>query len=239
MTGRARSLRAVASTALALVASAPLAVVACSPAPSAPAPDAGPTGCKLSFLGDATKPPTLEALALGADMTSVPIADGAEVTLAFPPQGGRVIFAGVRATNVDPCAVQLTGAIRDETTMQVRLDSRTINLLPDGDGGGASDPVDISTFANVPVCPNEWSRTNLYGTEYQLELSILDREGRAASLKRKVVPQCAEPAHVVDCLCICSGGYVLGETCPPPDAGASDAATDAASDADVSDGGGA
>jgi hypothetical protein len=146
-------------------------------------------------------------------MASVPLKEGDMVTLAFPPQGGRVIFAGVRATNLDACGVELGGAVRDETTMEVRLDTRTVNLLPSGDGWGSSDPSDVSTFSNIPVCPNEWSKTNIYGTQYRLELTITDRSGRTASQSLDVTPECSEPANATECLCICKGGYVLGESC--------------------------
>jgi hypothetical protein len=134
-----------------------------------------------------------------------------------------VIFAGVRATNLDPCGVQLAGVVRDETSMQVRLDSRTVNLKPTGDGWGQSDPADISTFANIPVCPNEWSKTNLFGTTYGLEVTLTERSGRTEDLTLKVVPACNEPAHEAECLCLCQGGYVLGQSCAAADGGAGDA----------------
>ena len=163
-----------------------LAAAACSPSPAVP--DGGPPDpCTVGFLGDATKPAVVEVIALDPTMMLFPLVSGDMVTLAFPPQGGRVIFAGARATNLDGCGVQLEGVIRDETTQQVRLDSRTVNLVPTGDGWGQSDPTDISTFANVPVCPNEWSATNLYGTPYQLELSVTDRDNRAASATLLIV----------------------------------------------------
>jgi hypothetical protein len=209
-----------------------MGLAACSPSSPAPpadaGPDAGPHGCTYGFLGEATKAPVIEVFGLGPGMTSVPLMNGSMVTLAFPPQGGRVIFAGVRATHVDACAAQLEGVVRDESTKHVMVDSRTINLLPSGDGWGASDPTDISSFANVPVCPNEWSSTNLYGTEYELEVTLTDRGGRSAVQTLKVVPACAEPAHAADCLCICKGGYVLGESCA--DGGAPDGAPSDAGD---------
>src|SRR5262249_59554691 len=105
------------------------------------------------FVGDTSMPAEIQAVALGPGMTNVPLKDGDTVTLAFPPQGGRVIFAGVMAKNLEACAVQLEGSVRDLTSKQVRLDSRTVNLIPGPDGWAASDPTDISTFANVPVCP--------------------------------------------------------------------------------------
>jgi hypothetical protein len=197
-----------------------LTLSACSPAPPL-GPDGGPHGCKYPVLGDLTQPIQLEPLGLGPNMTAAPIADGGMVTLAFPPQGGRVIFAGVRATNIDPCGVQLDGALRDETTRQVRYDSRTINLVPGPDGWGSSDPGDPSTFANVAVCPNEWSKTNLYGTPYALEVGVTDRRGRALTTSIEVIPECSEPAHAAECLCLCMGGYVLGQSCAA-DAGAGD-----------------
>jgi hypothetical protein len=209
-----------------------LALAACSP--SAATPDAGPTGCTYGPLGDPTQPAQVQVLALGADMTAVQLHDGDPVALAFPPQGGRVIFAGVRATNVDPCAVQLEGVLRDETTQEVRLDSRTINLKPTGDGWGESDPTDISTFANVPVCPNEWSKTNIYGTEYELALSLTERSGRMETQSLKVIPACSDPAEAAVCLCICQGGYVLGQSCAA-DAGAGGG--DAGDGGEGSDGG--
>ena len=200
------------------------ALAACSPSPGPAAPDAGPDagphGCPYGFLGDASMQPALEVIALDTSgdlspLTSSPVKDGGTIALLLPPQGGRVIFAGVRATNLDACGVQLDGALRDETTKQVRLDQRTINLVPSGDGWGQSNTDDPSTFANVPVCPNEWSKTNLYGTEYQLEMSVTDKNGRTASLALEVTPTCAEPQNLAQCLCICQGGYVLGQSCAP------------------------
>ncbi len=196
---------------------------ASGPGTSDAGPEAGPDapiGCMLAFLGDKTQDPELTVTVLGGAPPAEPVADGGTVPLTFPPQGGRLIFAGVRATNVDPCGVQLTGVLRDTATQQVRLDSRTINLLPTGDGWGESDETDPSSFSNIPVCPNEWSATNIDGTPYQLEMTVADRGGRTVTAKLLVTPHCADPAEAAQCLCICQGGYVLGQTCSAPDGGA-------------------
>lgn len=209
-----------------LLAVAPLATATCGPdGPVSPdaGPDAGPDaphGCTLGFVGDKAKDPELTVTVLGAAAPAVPIADGDMVPLIFPPQGGRVIFAGVRVRNVDPCGAVLTGALRDVQTQQVRLDARTINLLPASDGWGESDATDSSSFSNIPVCPNQWSMTNVYGTAYQLEISLTDCAGRTVSRKLKVTPRCAEPDGLAECLCTCQGGYKLGMTCNSADAGA-------------------
>lgn len=214
-------LSALPRAAIALIAAASGALLlsagasGCGPDPTPPV-DAGAdakVGCTLPFIGDATQPTEIEIIALKADYTSVPVAAGDSVALLFPPQGGRVIFAGVRARNVDPCNLQLSGAVRDLDTAQLRVDARTINLEATSDGWGRSSDADIASFANVPMCPNQWSKTNIYGTKYELEVSITDRAKHTTTKKVTVTPACAEPENEAECTCICRGGYVLGESC--------------------------
>jgi hypothetical protein len=177
------------------------------------ASDAGPPPCTIGFLGDPKSAPVIELVTLDESYISTPLQDGGTVSLMFPPQGGRVIFAGVRATHVDACAVRLAGALRDLQTKQVRIDTRTVNLEPTGDGWGRSIDSDISTFANIAVCPNQWADTDVFGIEYELIVSVTDRAQRKATQTVRVVPLCTEPEHAEECLCICKGGYVLGENC--------------------------
>jgi hypothetical protein len=147
------------------------------------------------------------------------LADGDTISLMLPPQGGRVVFVGVRATNLCGKGLQLTGALRDLATKQVRVDSRTTNLVPEGDGWGVSAPVgatvadQIASFSNVPVCPNQWASTDVYGHAFGLEVTVADAEGRTLTKKITVTPVCGEPANAAQCTCICMGGYVLGEAC--------------------------
>ena len=197
--------------------------------PSLPVPeeDAGPkpSPCKLGFLGDPSLEPELEIIALGPDYTSTRVDDGGTIALMLPPQGGRVIFVGVRARNVDACAARLTGALRDPATQKIMVDARTVNLKDRGDGYAASTDSDISTFSNVPICPNQWSSQSAFGIEYQLEMSLQERDGRTTQKSLRVTLDCAEPENEAQCKCICKEGYVLGEQCgpdagaPPPDGG--------------------
>jgi hypothetical protein len=131
----------------------------------------------------------------------------------LPPQGGRVMFIGVRATNIGPCGVELTGTLRDLSSGQVRIDSRKTHLAPTGDGWGTSVDTDISTFAMIPTCPNQWASTDVYGNTFELELSVLDKDGRTATKKLNVVPTCGEPADLAECQCQCKKGYTLGQAC--------------------------
>lgn len=209
--------RTAATAAVALVA-ATLALAGCSPKGN-DAADAAPDTCPVGFLGDEAGAPDFDFQILEADDTVAPLADGDSIPMILPPQGGRVVFVGVRATNVDGCGLQLTGAIRDLATQQVRVDSRTVNLTDTHDGYGVSGtpntPVSaaIASFSNVPLCPNEWSSTNVYGTLYGLEVTIQDRGGRTLTKKIHVTPECGEPDNLDECLCICATGYVLGQHC--------------------------
>ena len=188
------------------------------------------------MFGDPTKPMELELGVIGAANARAKIDEGSDVPLVFPPQGGRVLFVGVRVTNVEGCEVQLTGALRDETTKQVRVDARTILLHATGDGFAVNDPVqgspDISSFSNVPVCPNQWASSNAFDHEFELSVTLKDKSGHSGTKTIHVTPRCAEPDKLAECLCICKAGYRLGEACSA-DAGA-DGGTrivDAASDA--------
>jgi hypothetical protein len=172
-------------------------------------------GCTLAYLGDSAKDIEVEAFYYGADETDHPIADGSNVDLVLPPQGGRVVFVGVRATNLDPCSATLTGALRDPDSNLVRFDTRTINLQPDAsmDGWGRSAPAELASYANVPVCHNTWLSKDIYGNAFTLEITLVDRDGKTITKTFTVTPSCAEPEYEAECLCICKGGYVLGEPC--------------------------
>jgi hypothetical protein len=213
-----------------LLLSAALSALAACPGPHEGS-DAGPDAQYVpEFLGDAAAAPEFDFLVFRADDTVVPLSDGGTVQIVTPPQGGRVVFVGVRATNIDGAGLQLTGALRDPATQQVRFDSRTINLIPTGDGWGvsgtATEPasVAIGNFSNIAVCPNEWSSTDIYGHTYNLEVTIQDREGRQLTKTIHVTPECGEPLSLGECMCICKVGYVLGQPCDdagpggPPDA---------------------
>jgi hypothetical protein len=192
---------------------AALVAAACS------APPRPPDGCPVGFLGGAGGAPDFDIQVLQADDTVAIVKDGGAVPMLLPPQGGRVIFAGVRATNIDGCALQVTGVLRDLTTQRVTFESRTINLTSTGDGWGASAvsaaslSAAISSFSNIPVCPNQWSATDVYGHAYGLEVTIRDREKRELTKKIEVTPECGQPANLGECLCICRAGYVLGQAC--------------------------
>jgi hypothetical protein len=221
--------RAAAAAAVSVAASVLVSLGACS---SSTAPSADPVPCAGGFLGDASAAPTFDLQVITAQGSVVPVPDGGAVSLLTPPQGGEVVFAGVRATNLNACGAQLTGALRDEASGRVTLDMRTVNLIPTGDGWGVSGTtVDFvaANFANIPACPNQWSSTDVSGNPFHLEVTLTDSAGRVATRVIEVTPQCdGDPG----CVCICKAGYLLGQACPTSVAGDGGDGGDAADAAD-------
>ena len=164
-----------------------------SAAPSGPCP-----------LGDASSTAKTEMtiVARTPDGRLAPLAEGDALSLIEPPQGGQVVFVGVRAKNLDGCGVLVTASLRDATSGRlIGIESRPIDLVKAADGFGETpSPGDITTFANVPVCPNRDAVRALSGLPYQLDVSLRDREGRTAQASISVVPTCSEQ---VLCPCEC------------------------------------
>lgn len=186
--------------------------------------DAGPDAsnpCKLEYAGDPDADIELELTVLDPEYHAKAVAEGGDASILVPPQGGRVIFAGVRARNINPCTVRLAGALRDPATQQVRIDTRTVNLDPSDDGWAVSDETDISSFSNIPVCSNNWASTDVFDQPFTLVVSVTDRDGKKASKEISITPRCDEMKVVdgqdihAECVCICKYGYVTGQMCSP------------------------
>ncbi len=188
-------------------------------------PDGGTeaTPCGVPFFGDPNGTPTFTLTALapdgtygleGANLKSVPLTEKGSLSVLLPPQGGRVVFIGVKGVNnMNPCGIKITGGVRDTKSQLVQIDSRQFNLLPGPDGLGMSDDKDIFTFSNVTLCPNNWSERDLFDEEYGLTLILEDRAGRKVTRFLDVRLECNEPTQAAECRCICRKGYRLGDSC--------------------------
>jgi len=171
-----------------------------------------PSPCGLEYLGDASAEPTLEVVTIDWEGQGSAIDDGGDVAIVIPPQGGRVVFAGAHVRNFPPCGATLSGVLRDPISKQVRLDFRTINLKPVGDGSGGSVDADISTFSNIPVCSNQWADQDVFDQSFELVVTVESADGeKKIDRTLNVIPRC-NPSDV-GCECLCKQGYMLGEAC--------------------------
>jgi hypothetical protein len=126
-----------------------------------------------------------------------------------------VLFIGVRATNLSPCSVTILGSVKDTMSGKVQFDKRSVNLKPGTDGYGTSSDTNISSFANIAVCPNQWSSRDIYDQPYELDVTLTDRMGRTAQKTLTITPRCSETGQLMTtCLCECKAGYMLGSMCP-------------------------
>jgi hypothetical protein len=151
------------------------------------------------------------------------------VPLILPPQGGKVIFVGVRATNLDGCPIIITASLSDICDQSIiQLDMRPVTLEATGDGWGEpKQPAEIINYSNLPACPAAAATRNIQGEPYALTVQIQDKTGRTAAKSLQVTPFCAQSEIYNDCLCECTKGAVLGATCPANfDAGFFGCATD-------------
>lgn len=189
-----------------------LALLAACPSPN--------DGC---FVGDPSAPPELVIIHQTLDGTYAETAPGGAIPLILAPQGGRVLFVGAKAKNLDGCPVRLLASLRDPCSNSLlALEQRDVMMKATADGWlEPEDPAQISNYSNLPACPRAALERNVDGTEYRLRVELEDRAGRKAEAFVNVIPACNQPGLVDQCLCECSATYVLGEACTGdrPDSG--------------------
>jgi hypothetical protein len=173
--------------------------------------DDAPTTCPI---GDRTQPIEIVAVhwAAGGDVGD--LVDGGAVDLVRPIQGGKVVYVGVRARNVDGCNLQLTAALRDQSTQQViALEQRPVRLVDGGDGWARPESA-FDHLANVPACPNAAAARDVDGAIWRLELRLEEPGGRMAETMLVIAPMCRVSDELDECQCECDSDYTLGGACP-------------------------
>jgi hypothetical protein len=205
------------------------ALLACSSSSGVDSgPDATADASVSCPIGDPSQPIEMTIVDRKVDGTLEITQD--RVPLILPPQGGKVIFVGVRAKNLDGCPIMITASLRDICDQSIiGLDRRPILLEPAGDGWGEpKQPTEIVNYSNLPACPATSASRNVQGEPYTLTVQIEDKNGRTAEKSLMVTPFCAEVQIHNECICECAKGAVLGAMCPPNfDAGTFGCASDA------------
>lgn len=186
--------------------------------PTKPPPK--PTGCTTPFQGDATQPIQIQLLTINSEGVAGPLGDCGELELVEPPQGGRVVYVGLRATNLDPCSTNIEAALLapdGSIAGGAGLDIRTVTLeavagqpgwvqtSPAGDLTGSG----FAAFSNVSVCANT-TGIDIQDVPSTLQVILTNREGRKGTKTAKVVARChdnPDPVKEADCYCLCSANY--------------------------------
>lgn len=202
--------------------------IGCSPDSDGAAGAGGSSAstCTREFVGDPSKPLEFEITYRGNDGLVHALAEGGRVPLVTPPQGGKVLFVGVRARNLSPCGVELVGALRDPTTAKVTIDGRSgLTLADDGGGWVASDNGAIANFANISACPNQWASVDIFDKPFSLAVTLTTTgptklgddttiEKRKKEVVITVTPDCdGDTSGATACTCVCKAGYSLGQVC--------------------------
>jgi hypothetical protein len=173
---------------------------------------AADSGC---FAGSEAAPPEMIIVHQTASGTiAVTMAEGT-VPLIQPPQGGRVIFVGARARNVDGCPINISSLLRDPCTNRiVGYETRDVLMKPTGDGWIEPEfPDQLANYSNLAACPVGAATRNINGERYVLEVRLTDVAGRTVEQHIPVTPACAQPENRDECVCLCRAKFVLG-ACP-------------------------
>lgn len=170
-------------------------------------------GCAVLLIGCGTDPkqPPAEIQIIHQDANSAIIETQpmGQVPLIAPPQGGWVVLLGVRAKNIDPQA-NITTALVDACDSQlIQIDMRPTRLDAGADGWSQSS---LTTFGNLPVCPQLTATRDLHDVPYIIKVSVEDADGQKATASLTVVPTC--PVEASRCTCECDRDYVVGNECP-------------------------
>jgi hypothetical protein len=177
-------------------------------------------------IGDQSAPAELQIVNLEADEATVSMTQAmAKVPLVPPPQGGWIVLLGARARNLDGCGLALTTALVDACDGQIlQIDKRPTHLELGADGWGVSS---LTTFGNLPVCPQLTATRDLHDVPYTVNVVVEDIHHKKASASLTIIPTCGtDPSR---CACECARDYVVGSACNQPavDAGVPPACVDA------------
>jgi hypothetical protein len=110
--------------------------------------------------------------------------------------------------------------VSTQTGLIAAEESRTVNFVTTADGWAEPNVSDISSVANIPLCP-DYHDESIVDASYVLKVRLEDSRGAsfACEVQRLVTPSCpALPDYErVRCLCECRANYVLGVCANPED----------------------
>ncbi len=159
-------------------------------------------------IGDLSAPTEMEIVHLDQNSAVIETQAMQTVPLIAPPQGGWIVLLGVRAKNID-CRPMLATALIDTCDNQVlNIERRPTQLDVGSDGWGVSS---LTSFSNLPVCPQLTAARDLTNVPYTVTVAIDDGDGHKAESSLTVVPSCLDGTS--RCACECNHDYVVGADC--------------------------
>ena len=166
-------------------------------------------------IGDLTLEPEVEIIHRDLSGRLTLTSSMAIIPMTLTDQGGHVLFAGVRAKNVDGCELRLTATMRDQcNNMILSRELREVTLEQQANGWGEPVfPDQATNYANVQVCPRVAAERDIEGEPYRLTIEIADYDGRRASVSTFVVPTCKDDEYNGFCLCECDVDFEVGGSC--------------------------
>lgn len=139
------------------------------------------------------------------------LADGDDLTLQLPPQGGRVAFVGARVKGATADRVRLTVRLATAEGTELVLDGRTVPLDPAGAGEDVRK-TSIESFtaqANLRLCPDwEGRRVDDRPFDVRVEVEEVGGRGGRGTAQVRVVARCSPGDD--GCGCLCAADYQQG-----------------------------
>ena len=160
-----------------------------------------------TVAGSLSQPVALQLIGVAENGSPIELHDGDALPLLVPPQGGSVLYAGARATNLRICGVTMSAHLVDPNGGGAlsNLDARSSDLTEEhGNFHGSPTFHLTSDLPNIPACPDALGK-GLDGKDAILEVTVKDYEGHTGKASVHVVPTC--PASNKLCTCVCGPNY--------------------------------
>lgn len=163
----------------------------------------------------------------------IPLVDGDFVDLVRPIQGGHVLFIGALVRNPADGDGTVLGELRQvgadgAAGPVIVYDERTAahealpagTPAPSGQTGWRQVTPDISSVANIPVCP-DFLDYDLVDATVFVRIRFKDSRGREGFADRKVKTRCAQTDAMERslCRCECAAKYTIDRCYARPDGG--------------------
>jgi hypothetical protein len=139
---------------------------------------------------------------------------GDDLDLVRPPQGGFVLFIGVRVRGLEEATVELESQLLDGGVVATS-DRRTVRLIPMAEDVRLYQP-DLTVFTNVnhvPMCPSQ-SAVDRFDRPFRLRQTVREPgSGRVGAAELEVTPRCrqSDATELARCRCECERDYRLGK----------------------------